>query len=192
MPGGYTQAFNGAAAMGLSEADTRARLIDPAIHARGRTEDLIRREETAGAIEIIDGRPFKQAEGRTDYPLRSKPHPDSQPVEQHRRSPCAVLRAEIKRKLLDDCDLWCIVSMPPGVFSKAGAGVKASLLFFNKGRPTERIWYHDLSDLKIDKNTPFTLARMEDFFELVGDCRAGGTVVMAANCSARAAGTPST
>jgi type I restriction enzyme R subunit len=43
--------------MGLSEADTRAKLIDPALHARGWTEDLIRREETAGAIEIIDGNP---------------------------------------------------------------------------------------------------------------------------------------
>lgn len=39
------------AAVGLSEADTRAKLIDPAIHRRGWTEDLIRREETAGAIE---------------------------------------------------------------------------------------------------------------------------------------------
>ena len=47
--------------MGLGEADTRAKLIDPAIHARGWTEDLIRREETAGAIAIIDGKPRKQA-----------------------------------------------------------------------------------------------------------------------------------
>jgi len=66
--------------VGLSEADTRAKLIDPAIHARGWTEDLIRRKETAGAIEIIDGRPFKQAKGRMDYTLRIKPHPVSQPV----------------------------------------------------------------------------------------------------------------
>ena len=43
--------------MPLSESDTRAKLIDPAIHARGWTEDLIRREETAGAIEIVDGQP---------------------------------------------------------------------------------------------------------------------------------------
>jgi len=68
------------AALGLSEADTRAKLIDPAIHARGWTEDLIRREETAGAIEIIDGRPFKQTKGRTDYTLRIKATPDAQPV----------------------------------------------------------------------------------------------------------------
>ena len=66
--------------LGLSESDTRAKLIDPAIHARGWTEDLIRREETAGAIEIINGRPFKQAKGRIDYTLRIKTAPDAQPV----------------------------------------------------------------------------------------------------------------
>lgn len=43
--------------MGVGEADTRAKLIDPALHARGWTEDLIRRKETAGAIEIINGKP---------------------------------------------------------------------------------------------------------------------------------------
>ena len=40
--------------MGLGEADTRAKLIDPALHGRGWTEDLIRREETAGAVEIVE------------------------------------------------------------------------------------------------------------------------------------------
>jgi type I restriction enzyme R subunit len=64
----------------LSESDTRAKLIDPAIHARGWTEDLIRREETAGAIEIVDGKPRKRARGRVDYTLRVKVNPDTQPV----------------------------------------------------------------------------------------------------------------
>ena len=64
----------------LSESDTRAKLIDPAMHARGWTEDLIRREETAGAIEIINGKARKQAQGRVDYVLRVKVHPDTQPV----------------------------------------------------------------------------------------------------------------
>ena len=66
--------------MGLSESDTRAKLIDPALHARGWTEDLIRREETAGAIEIINGKPFKQTKGRIDYTLRLKVAEDAQPV----------------------------------------------------------------------------------------------------------------
>lgn len=63
--------------MGLGEADTRAKLIDPALHARGWTEDLIRREETAGAVDIVEGRPRKQAKGRVDYVLRVKVNPDT-------------------------------------------------------------------------------------------------------------------
>jgi type I restriction enzyme R subunit len=66
--------------MGMGEADTRAKLIDPALHACSWTEELIRREETAGAIEIIDGKPRKRAKGRVDYVLRIKVNKDTQPV----------------------------------------------------------------------------------------------------------------
>lgn len=66
--------------MTLNEADTRAKLIDPEIHARGWTEDLIRREETAGAIEIIHGKARQRSKGRVDYLLRVKVNPDTQPV----------------------------------------------------------------------------------------------------------------
>jgi len=65
---------------------------------------------------------------------------------------------ETKRKLLDECELWCIVSLPGGVFSTAGAGVKTNLLFFTKGPRTERIWYYDLSHVKMGKKSPMTLA----------------------------------
>jgi type I restriction enzyme M protein len=65
---------------------------------------------------------------------------------------------ETKRKLVDECDLWAILSLPGGVFSTAGAGVKTNLLFFTKGRKTERIWYYDLSQVKVGKKTPLTLA----------------------------------
>jgi type I restriction enzyme M protein len=69
-----------------------------------------------------------------------------------------------KRKLTDECDLWCVVSLPGGVFSTAGAGVKTNLLFFTKGKPTERIWYYDLSSVKVGKKAPLTLKHFEDFF----------------------------
>lgn len=69
-----------------------------------------------------------------------------------------------KRKLLDEFDLWCVVSLPGGVFTTAGAGVKTNLLFFTKGKPTERIWYYDLSDVKVGKKSPMTLDRFDDFF----------------------------
>ena len=54
--------------MVFNEADTRAKLIDPKIHNIGWIEDLIRRETTAGTIEIINGNP-KRKKGRTDYLL---------------------------------------------------------------------------------------------------------------------------
>jgi hypothetical protein len=47
--------------LGLSESDTGTKLIDPAIHARGRTEDLIKREETAGPLLVILDRKAKSS-----------------------------------------------------------------------------------------------------------------------------------
>ncbi|MCZ7645973.1 MAG: hypothetical protein M5U26_11925 [Planctomycetota bacterium] len=79
----------------LSEADTRAKLIDPAIHARGWTEDLICREVTLGAVEIVAGRPRRRSTGRTDYTLRVRVNPETQPI--------AVAMLEAKKE-----------SLPPG------------------------------------------------------------------------------
>lgn len=74
---------------------------------------------------------------------------------------------ETKRKLVDESNLWAIVSLPGGVFSTAGAGVKTNLLFFTKGQKTEKIWYHDLSHVKVGKKTPLTLAHFG--FDTQGD-----------------------
>ncbi len=76
---------------------------------------------------------------------------------------------QTKQQLLEDCDVYCIVSLPGGVFTSAGAGVKTNLVFFDKGRQTERIWYYDLSDVKTGKKTPFTHAHFEEFFRLLPD-----------------------
>jgi type I restriction enzyme M protein len=75
--------------------------------------------------------------------------------------------AKTKRKLLDDCELWCVVSLPGGVFNAAGAGVKTNLLFFTKGKSTKKIWYYDLSNVKVGKKTPLTLGHFEEFFRLL-------------------------
>lgn len=75
--------------------------------------------------------------------------------------------AQTKRKLLDEFNVWCIVSLPAGVFMNAGAASKTNLLFFTKGNPTESIWYYDLSDIKVTKRQPFTLDRFDDFFQLL-------------------------
>jgi len=64
----------------LNEADTRAKLIDPALHQKGWTEDFISREETERGIEIIDGRPRRREQGRVDYLLRIRINANTQPV----------------------------------------------------------------------------------------------------------------
>lgn len=76
---------------------------------------------------------------------------------------------QTKRKLLDDCDVWCIVSLPAGTFLGAGGGVKTNILFFTKGQPTERIWYYDLSGVKVTKRKPLTMGAFEDFFALLSE-----------------------
>jgi len=90
---------------------------------------------------------------------------------------------QVKRKLMEECDVHCIVSLPGGVFTAAGAGVKTNLVFFTKGRPTEKIWYFDLSAVKVGKKTPLTQAHFEEFFKLLpthGDSPNAWTVDFAA------------
>jgi len=74
---------------------------------------------------------------------------------------------QTKRKLLNEFNLWCIISLPPKVFLNAGAASKTNLLFFNKGEPTQEIWYYDLSDIHILKKRPLALADFDKFFELL-------------------------
>ena len=64
----------------LNESDTRAKLIDPVLHMRGWTEDLIRREETDCGIDILDGKPRRRERGRIDYLLRVRVNISTQPL----------------------------------------------------------------------------------------------------------------
>ena len=51
--------------------------------------------------------------------------------------------AALRRLLLEQCNLHTILDLPSGVFQ--GAGVKTVVLFFDKGTPTEKIWYYQLN-----------------------------------------------
>jgi type I restriction enzyme M protein len=51
--------------------------------------------------------------------------------------------------------------------------VKTNLLFFTKGKPTDRIWYYDLADVKVGKKSPLTLDKFEEFFRVLPE-RADG------------------
>ena len=65
---------------GLNEADTQAKLVNPALYKRGWTEDHIKREETTGAVEIIAGKARRRSRGRTDMTLRVVVIQSKQPV----------------------------------------------------------------------------------------------------------------
>ena len=75
---------------GFNEADTRAKLIDPALHQARWVERVaeperathgeIQREQSAVRIEIIDGKPFKRGRGRVDYLLRAFVGEHEQPL----------------------------------------------------------------------------------------------------------------
>jgi len=54
--------------MSRNEDQTRQELINPKIHAKGWTEDMIRVERTVGSVEITAGRP-RRGKGRVDYLL---------------------------------------------------------------------------------------------------------------------------
>jgi type I restriction enzyme R subunit len=104
--------------MQLSEADTKAKLIDPVLHSCRWTEDLIRREETAPGIDIVEGKPRRRQRGRTDYLLRIRVNANSQPI--------AVALLEAKRsdeppdKGLEQAKKYARLNHVPFVYSSNG------------------------------------------------------------------------
>ncbi|MEQ1776408.1 MAG: DEAD/DEAH box helicase family protein, partial [Burkholderiales bacterium] len=64
----------------LNEADTRAKLIDPAIYQCGWSEEFISREVTLGPVEVVAGKARRRSRGRSDYVLRIRVNAETQPV----------------------------------------------------------------------------------------------------------------
>ncbi len=52
------------------------------------------------------------------------------------------VKARVRQKLLEDCNLHTIVRLPQSVFAPY-ATVNTNLLFFEKGKPTKDIWYYE-------------------------------------------------
>ncbi|MEX2443585.1 MAG: class I SAM-dependent DNA methyltransferase [Alkalispirochaeta sp.] len=52
------------------------------------------------------------------------------------------VKTRIKTELLDTCNVHTIVRLPNGVFNPY-TGIRTNLIFFEKGRPTEGIWYYE-------------------------------------------------
>ena len=50
---------------------------------------------------------------------------------------------EVFEILMQDCNLHTILRLPRGTFTPYSQGVKANVIFFQKGRPTEHVWIFD-------------------------------------------------
>jgi type I restriction enzyme M protein len=49
----------------------------------------------------------------------------------------------LRKLLLESCNLHTVLDLPGGTFT--GAGVKTVVLFFEKGAPTQKVWYYQLN-----------------------------------------------
>ncbi len=72
---------------------------------------------------------------------------------------------DVRRLLMTDCDLHTILRLPIGTFTPYSPGVKANILFFRKGLPTEQVWIYDLRTNveKLTKRHPLTGDHFKDF-----------------------------
>lgn len=71
----------------------------------------------------------------------------------------------IRKHLLESCNLHTVLDLPGGTFT--GAGVKTVVLFFEKGKPTQKVWYYQLNlDRNLGKTNPLNENDLADFVEL--------------------------
>ena len=50
---------------------------------------------------------------------------------------------EVFKIVTEDCDLHTVLRLPRGTFTPYSQGVKANVVFFTKGYPTENVWIYD-------------------------------------------------
>lgn len=50
---------------------------------------------------------------------------------------------EVFELLMQDCALHTVLRLPRGTFTPYSQGVKANVIFFQKGRPTDAVWIFD-------------------------------------------------
>lgn len=71
----------------------------------------------------------------------------------------------LRKQLLEECNLFAVLDLPGGAF--LGTGVKTVVLFFEKGKPTERVWYYQLNaGRSMGKTNPLNERDLVEFVEL--------------------------
>ena len=71
----------------------------------------------------------------------------------------------IRERLLKDCNLHTVLDLPGGTFT--GAGVKTVVLFFEKGKATQKVWFYSLNlDRNLGKTNPLNENDLAEFVAL--------------------------
>lgn len=71
----------------------------------------------------------------------------------------------LRKLLIESCNLHTVLDLPSGTFT--GAGVKTVVLFFEKGAPTEKVWFYQLNlDRNLGKTNPLNENDLAEFVEL--------------------------
>jgi len=79
---------------------------------------------------------------------------------------------EVLKILMQDCNLHTILRLPRGTFTPYSQGVKANVIFFQKGLPTENVWIFDARTNVpgvTKKERPLTPKHFEEFEKRYGD-----------------------
>ena len=70
----------------------------------------------------------------------------------------------LRKKLIEDCNLYAILDLPAKVFQ---AGVKTVVLFFKKGEPTEKVWFYQVNlERNLGKTNPLNEEDLKEFLDL--------------------------
>ena len=80
--------------------------------------------------------------------------------------------AEVFKILMQDCNLHTILRLPRGTFTPYSQGVKANVIFFTKGMPTENVWIYDARTNVpgiTKKDRPLTPAHFTEFEKCFGE-----------------------
>ena len=68
----------------------------------------------------------------------------------------------LRKELLENCNLHSVLDCPGGTF--IGAGVKTVVLFFEKGAPTQKVWFYQLDvGRNMGKTNPLNDKDLKDF-----------------------------
>lgn len=72
--------------------------------------------------------------------------------------------AGLRKMLLEDCNLFAVLDLPQKVFT---AGVKTVVLFFEKGKPTKKVWFYQLDPGRsLGKTNPLNEDDLAEFVKL--------------------------